>query len=94
MKLTGLLLIVLTAGCAGWTPEDHARFQAQMAAGNEQRAASNAQFQQTFNMMMSDMSQTQRRSLSTTSYTPVQQSNGTWVRCVMVSSDTASCIAY
>lgn len=85
LKLGVPFLIALTTGCnaAPFTPEQLASMQATADRST-----------QMFQMSMQNLNQQQQRSLNATSYTPIQQANGTWVRCVMVSSSTASCIAY
>ena len=49
---------------------------------------------QTFNMSMGMVNQTQIGNLNTTSYTPVQRSDGVWVRCIRLSDYTVTCKAY
>lgn len=55
--------------------------------------STNAQFS-AINQSLATQIQNTNAAIGYQTYTPIQQSNGTWVRCIRTSSYTISCIAY
>lgn len=94
MKLALITLITLAlAGCSTtpMTPAEQAEYDRGVEQLYQRLAAGNAQGQQTFNMLMGMVNQTQVGNLTTSSYTPVQTNTGTWVYCRRLSDYTVTC---